>query len=96
VKIDIIQLYMYLSKDRTWSVYLHKGFEDLFLSKGSTTNCIVCSASLLKEISAVKEHRTQGHWCIFRCGQTAKVPSFTFLLPIVSSFCRMEKMVQCL
>ena len=59
---DIIQLYMYISKDRTWSVYLHKGFEDLFLNKGSTTHHIACSASLLKEISAVKEeHRTQCH-----------------------------------
>jgi hypothetical protein len=53
---------MYLSKDRTWSVYLHKSLEDLFLNKGRTTNCIACSASMLKEISTVKEeHRTQGH-----------------------------------
>jgi hypothetical protein len=50
---------------------------------------------VVKEFSAMKEeHRTQGHWCIFRCMQTAKIPSFTVLPPVVSSFCRIEKMVQ--
>jgi hypothetical protein len=53
---------MYLSQDGTWSVYLHKGFEDLLLNKGNTANHIACIASLLKEFSAMKEeHPTQGH-----------------------------------
>jgi len=60
---------MYLSKDRTWSVYLHKSLEDLFLNKCSTTNRIACSASVLKEISTAKEeHRAQGHWCTVLLG----------------------------
>jgi hypothetical protein len=53
---------MYASKDGTWSIYLRKGFENLFLNKGTTTNHIACSASVVKEFSAMKEeHRTQGH-----------------------------------
>lgn len=58
VKIDIIQLYLYLSKDRTLSVYLHKGSEDLFSNKDSTTNHIACNAPVSNEQIFCYERKT--------------------------------------